>query len=69
MKTLVGAWDNRPYAFLAEITALRSRIAELEAALERAQEENAVLRQARRQARETVDAGANDDDRQVALTS
>ncbi len=66
MKTLVGAWDNRPYAFLAEITALRSRIAELEAALERAQEENAVLRRARREA---VDAGTNDDDRQVALTS
>ncbi|CAN5118914.1 hypothetical protein BH20ACT9_BH20ACT9_21860 [soil metagenome] len=66
MKTLVGAWDNRPYAFLAEITALRSRIAELEAALERAEEENAVLRQARREA---VDAGSHGDDRQVALTS
>lgn len=62
MKTLVGAWDNRPYAFLAEITALRSRIAELEAALARAEEENAVLRR-------TVDAGSHDDDRQVALTS
>ncbi|MDP8977191.1 MAG: hypothetical protein M3N17_01145 [Actinomycetota bacterium] len=66
MKTLVGAWDNRPYPLLAEITALRSRIAELEAALERAREENAALRRAHGEA---GDAGSHGDDRQVALTS
>ncbi|MBW3601357.1 MAG: hypothetical protein KY434_01500 [Actinobacteria bacterium] len=66
MKTLLGAWDSRPYPLLAEITALRTRIAELEAALERAERENAALRQARGEA---GDSGSHGDDRQVALTS
>ncbi len=44
MKALVGSWENRPYRLLAEVTALRSRVAELEAELEALQEENAALR-------------------------
>jgi alkylation response protein AidB-like acyl-CoA dehydrogenase len=46
MKALVGSWENRPYRLLAEVTALRSRVAELEAELEAARADNAVLRQA-----------------------
>ena len=45
MKALVGSWDHRPYQMLAEITALRTRIAELQAELEDAREENAILRE------------------------
>jgi hypothetical protein len=45
MKALVGSWDQRPYQLLAEITALRTRVAELQAELSDAREENAVLRQ------------------------
>ncbi len=46
MKALVGSWDHRPYRLLAEATALRARIAELEAKLAEASEENAMLRAA-----------------------
>jgi hypothetical protein len=45
MKALVGSWDHRPYQLLAEITALRTRVAELQTELSNAREENAVLRQ------------------------
>lgn len=45
MKALVGSWDQRPYQLLAEITALRTRVAELQAELTSAREENAILRQ------------------------
>jgi hypothetical protein len=45
MKALVGSWDHRPYELLAEITALRTRVAELQAELSDAREENEVLRQ------------------------
>lgn len=45
MKALIGSWDNRPYRLLAEITALRARVAELEQALDRAQADNALLQQ------------------------
>lgn len=45
MKALVGSWDPRPYQLLAEITALRTRVVELQAELAEAREENAVLRQ------------------------
>lgn len=44
MKALVGAWDNRPYRLLAEVSALRARVAELQAELEEAHAENAALR-------------------------
>lgn len=44
MKALVGSWETRPYRLLAEVTALRGRVRELEEALQRVQEENAVLR-------------------------
>jgi hypothetical protein len=53
MKALVGSWDHRPYQLLAEITALRTRVAELQAELSDARDENAVLRQLLR-AQETV---------------
>jgi hypothetical protein len=45
MKALIGSWDNRPYKLLAEITALRTRVGELEAALAAVSEENERLRQ------------------------
>lgn len=53
MKALIGSWDNRPYQLLAEITALRTRVAELEQALQRAQEDNALLREALRDPNES----------------
>ena len=44
MKALVGSWENRPYKLLAEVTALRGRVRDLEEALRRAEEQNALLR-------------------------
>ncbi len=44
MKAIIGSWDHRPYQLLAEATALRARVAELEAQLAEAREENASLR-------------------------
>lgn len=44
MKAIIGSWDQRPYQLLAEITALRGRVRDLEHALARAEEENAALR-------------------------
>lgn len=64
MKALVGSWDDRPYRLLAEITALRRRVAELTDALAHAQEENALLRQALRD-----DALTDADEPEVMLTS
>jgi hypothetical protein len=46
MKALVGSWDRRPYQVLAELTALRTRIAELEQELRDARETNEALRRA-----------------------
>jgi hypothetical protein len=43
MKALVGSWDHRPYQLLAEITALRGRIAQLERELAEARSDNAEL--------------------------
>ncbi len=48
MKALIGSWDHRPYHLLAEATALRARVAELQAELDRANNENAALREALR---------------------
>lgn len=59
MKALVGAWDNRPYPMLAEITALRTRVVELEQALAQCQEENATLRAQLHQLREDAEAPAD----------
>lgn len=58
MKALVGSWDHRPYQLLAEITALRARVRELEQQLADARAENAVLR-------DTVSV----EDVEIALTS
>lgn len=44
MKALVGSWEQRPYRLLAEVTALRTRVRDLEQDLERAREENMLLR-------------------------
>jgi hypothetical protein len=44
MKAIIGSWDHRPYQLLAEATALRARVAELQAQLAAAAEENAALR-------------------------
>jgi regulator of replication initiation timing len=46
MKALVGSWENRPYRLLAELTALRTRVGELQEELALAREENAMLREA-----------------------
>lgn len=64
MKALIGSWDNRPYRLLAEITALRARVTELEQALGRAEQENALLR------RTLDDSPLSEPDRvEVVLTS
>lgn len=44
MKALVGSWDHRPYRLLAENTALRARVGELEAALAAERAEHEALR-------------------------
>lgn len=44
MKALVGSWEHRPYRLLAEVTALRGRVRDLEQELQRVREDNAVLR-------------------------
>lgn len=64
MKALVGSWDRRPYHLVAEITALRTRVRELEEALEQQNRENARLRDELEAAR--ADAAA---DREIALSS
>ena len=46
MKALIGSWDHRPYQLLAEATALRARVRELEAQLAAANAENAQLQAA-----------------------
>lgn len=48
MKAIIGSWDHRPYQLLAEATALRARVAELDAQLQQVREENAALREALR---------------------
>ncbi len=63
MKALVGSWDHRPYGLLAENTALRSKVGELELALNCALEENAILRAA------LADAVTVEVDAQVALST
>lgn len=49
MKALVGAWDHRPSPLLAELTALRTKVAELERALARSEQENSALRESLRE--------------------
>lgn len=64
MKALVGSWDRRPYHLVAEITALRTRVRELEEALEEQARDNARLRDELEAAR--ADAVAHPE---VALSS
>ena len=58
MKALIGSWDHRPYQLLAEATALRARVRELESQLGQAREENEALREA-----------LTDDDLEVVLSA
>lgn len=46
MKALVGSWDTRPHGVIAELTALRTRVAELQRELAKSRAENAALRAA-----------------------
>lgn len=46
MKAIIGSWDHRPYHLLAEATALRARVAELQAQLDQVRKENDELREA-----------------------
>jgi regulator of replication initiation timing len=57
MKSLIGAWDERPLRLVAELTALRRRVAELEEQLAAVMAENAALR-SERDEQERVDAVA-----------
>ena len=43
MKALIGAMDHRPYQMLAELTALRARVADLREELERSEAEKMAL--------------------------
>lgn len=45
MKALIGSWENHPQKLVAEITALRSKVAELKAEIADLQAENALLRE------------------------
>ncbi|WP_370327293.1 hypothetical protein [Euzebya sp.] len=47
MKALVGSWDTVPHKLLAEITALRSKVAQLTAENADLRAENAMLRELR----------------------
>lgn len=64
MKALVGSWDNRPHRLLAEASALRARVAELQAELEQVREENTMLRNAL----DVVEVRAVDE-REIALST
>lgn len=47
MKALVGSWDHAPQKLLAEITALRTKVAQLHAEIADLRAENAMLREMR----------------------
>lgn len=66
MKALVGSWDHRPHQLLAEITALRSRVRELEEALDEVRRERDELREALEVERQAVDA--TDTEREIVLS-
>jgi hypothetical protein len=68
MKALVGSWDNRPHRVLAELTALRTRVAELHAELAAARDENAALRRALELQHE-VSLDAEMDDAEAVLSA
>lgn len=50
MKALVGSWDTAPHKLLAEITALRTKVAQLKAENADLRAENAMLRDLRESA-------------------
>lgn len=68
MKALVGSWDNRPPRVLAELTALRTRVAELQRELVEVREENAALRAALLDRPAQVDLDADLADAPVVLS-
>jgi regulator of replication initiation timing len=69
MKALVGSWDTRPTRVLAELTALRTRVAELLAELAEARAENAALREALAELQSQELRIGADLDAEVVLTS
>ncbi len=66
MKALVGSWDTRPHRVVAELTALRTRVAELQRELAETRAENAALRAALHDA--TPDVALDALDAEPALT-
>ena len=67
MKALVGSWDHRPHRVLAELTALRTRVAELQHELEESRAETAALRRALAQVEE-VSLAASVEEPEVVLS-
>ena len=47
MKALVGSWDTAPHKLLAELAALRTKVAQLKSEIEDLRAENAMLREVR----------------------
>ena len=59
MKALVGSWDHAPQKLLAEITALRTKVAQLTAEIADLRAENAMLREIRETASSDELAGTS----------
>ena len=54
MKAVIGSWENRPYRLLAEVTALRSRVAELQEQRDQLEAELRAVRAQNDELREAV---------------
>ena len=54
MKAVIGSWENRPYRLLAEVTALRSRVAELQEQRDELEAQMRALRAENDELREAV---------------
>ena len=65
MKAVLGSWENRPYRLLAEVAALRSRVAEFQQERTQMEAELAAVREENEMLRELV----RPDDLEVVLSS